>query len=258
MDGIRIFVHAVRMVLGNLETALRIAGALLIVQLALTLMAGDGYFMSEPMQQPMMYGMQGSFLAFVLGVLQILFGLWIAVAWHRFILLEETPGAYLPAWNGVAIWAYFKAGVLLAFVVIIAVIPMMLIAGLVLFPFVAVNPAEPSLFVGLLGFLIMYLPAAYFAYRLSPILPSAAIGEKIGLKDAWVETSPSGMSFVALTVVSVVAGWLIFLPAMLLAGHVLTLALIWSAVAQWLTVLVGASILTTIYGHYVQKRDLNA
>lgn len=258
MDGLRIFVHALRMVLGNLDTAARIAGALLLVQLALTLTAGEAYFATGMTQGAMMTESPVSTLTVLLGVLQIVFGLWVAVAWHRFILLEEAPGAYLPNWTGTAIWAYFKAGLVLALIVVLAVIPMVLIGGMLLFPFVAVDPMHPPLFIGLLGFLIMYVPAAFLAYRLSPTLPSAAIGEKIGLKDAWVETSPSGMAFVVLTIVSVGAGWLIHLPAVLLADVALTVALVWAAAAQWLTVLVGASILTTIYGHYVQKRELNA
>lgn len=258
MEGVRIFIHAVRMVLGNMSTALRVSGALLLVLLVLGQVAGEAYFPSDtatlnPGEMPEFSGAM-----ILLSLAQIIFGLWIAVAWHRFILLEEQPGALLPAWHGGAIWSYFKSGFVLALVVLAVAIPMIIIAGIVVLPFVVANPASPS-FMGLFAsFLIIYIPACYVAYRLSPILPSAAVGESMTLKEAWRETSSSGAAFVSLTLVSVLAGWLINMPAGLIAPNALSFALVWAAVAQWFSVLVGASILTTIYGHYVQKRDLNA
>ena len=257
MEGVRLFIHAVRMVLGNLNTAIRVSGVLLVIQVVLGLMAGKAYFASgmsvSPGEMPQFSGVM-----FLLSVLQIIFGLWIAVAWHRFILLEEQPGAVLPQWHGAAIWSYFKAGFVLALIVIVAVIPLMFIGGIILLPFVGPNVESPGFLLALIGFLIMYLPAAYIAYRISPMLPSAAVGTRMTVKEAWASTNSSGMAFVVLTIVSVLAAWLISIPANLMADSALTIALIWAAVAQWLTILVGASVLTTIYGHYVQKRDLNA
>lgn len=264
MDGTRIFIHAVRMVFGNIGVALRIVGVLVAIQLVLLFMAGRAYFASgmgnfaEMGSTEMMTSMQGAGYVFLLSVLQLIFSLWIAVAWHRYILLEEQPGAFMPRWNGAAIWEYFKAGFVLAIIVIIAVIPMMLIGGILLFPMIMANPDDPSMLAGLLAMLIIYLPAAYIAYRISPILPSASVGTRMTVKDAWSATSSSGASFVILAVVSVIAGWLLNMPASILARGALPLGLIWVAVAQTVSVLVGISILTTIYGHYVQKRDLNA
>ena len=36
------------------------------------------------------------------------------------------------------------------------------------------------------------------------------------------------------------------------------LGLVWQALVNWLGMLLGISILTTIYGHFIEKRDLNA
>ena len=258
MDGIRIFIHSVRMVLGNFPVTLRIGGALLVVQFLLALMAGQAYFNAGTGQGALMMSGQGSLAMFLLSVARIVFGLWIAVAWHRFILLEEMPGAALPHWNGSAIWAYFKAGVIVALIVVAAVIPMVMLGSFLIFPFVSSGSAEPSLFVMLLGLLVFYLPAAYIGYRIAPMLPSAAIGNRLKLGEAWSATAGSGAAFVLLALVSLLAGWLLNLPALYLARGSLILGLIWGTLAEWLTVFVGASILTTIHGHYVEKRELNA
>ncbi|WP_417586763.1 hypothetical protein [Pararhodobacter oceanensis] len=260
MQGIQIFTHAVGMVTRNFNAVLRIAGILLLVQLVLVFSLGEAYFArgmaSGEVVGEMMGTAQSSGLLLIASLVQFVFALWIAVAWHRYILLQQEPAGYIPAWNGAEIIGYFKAGLILVLILIAVMIPVMMIGGMLLLP-LATN-GQASLLAGLLGALLLYVPAAYIAYRLSPILPAAAIGKAMTLKDAWYQTSPSGAAFVVLTVVSVLAGWLVNMPASLIAPVALPIALVWVAVAQWLAIVVGASILTTIYGHYVQKRDLNA
>lgn len=252
MIGVRLFVHAVRMVLGNPAVTLRIGGVLLVVQLLLSLTAGRSSF------QPMVGAGSFSATGFVLGVLQIVFSLWVAVAWHRYILLEEMPGDYAPRWNASANWDYLKAGIILFLIILAAIVPMVILGSFVLFPLFAVNPENPSMLAIGLAMMVFYLPAAYIGYRLSPVLPSAAVGRQMTIRDAWQATAPGGAGFVVLAVVSLMAGWVLHMPGPFLAGGVLFLGLIWSAFAQWLTLIVGASVLTTIHGHFVEGRDLNA
>ncbi|GAB1378068.1 hypothetical protein [Pararhodobacter aggregans] len=250
MQGLAIFIHAVRMVLGNLGQALRIGGVALAVMVALTLSLG-----ATPEA-----GAAPSVAAIVLDVARIIVGLWVVVAWHRFILLEEAPGAFLPAWNGAAIWGYFKAGFVLGLIIALLFIPLMLIAGLVVFPLLGAgaDAASPGLVAGLVAFVVTLLPAIYVFYRLSPVLPGAAIERPLTLREAWYQTGTSGAAFITLALASLLAGWALdaLIPA--LAQVSVPLALIWSAVTQWLVFLVGASILTTLYGHYIEKRELNA
>ena len=254
MEGVRILVHAVRMVLGNLNTVLRISGAWLVIMVVLGLMAGESYFETGIDRGTQMPSFEP--VLFVLGFSKIIFGLWIAVAWHRYILLEERPGAFLPQWRGGAIWSYFKAGFVIVLIMILMIIPMSIVFGFVMVPIY--GSGGNSLAAGLLFFLTLGLPAAYVFYRISPMLPSAAVGDRLPVKQAWAGTRSSGLAFISLTIVTVILGYVIQLPAQILASTALPVAVIWSAVAQWVSTVVGASIITTIYGHYVQKRELNA
>jgi hypothetical protein len=249
MQGLAIFLHALRMVFGNFTRTLRIGGVALAVLVALTLSLGG-------LSRAEVTSVSGT--AMVLTFARIIVGLWVAVAWHRYILLEEEPGALLPAWNGVAIWAYFKAGFLVGLILLVILLPLMTVAGFLLLPMAGPSAASPPLLLGLIGFLVAFLPAIFIFYRLSPALPAAAIGRPLGLREAWFQTGVSGWAFVPLTLVSVLAGWLLDLPLPALARVSLPLALVWSAVGQWLMLMVGASIMTTIYGHYIERRDLNA
>lgn len=252
MDGLRIFIHALRMVFGNLGAVIRISGVFFVVVLGLLLVAGEGYFAVPEAGEFLPSGRVAGTM-FLLSVAQILLGLWVVVAWHRFVLLEEQPGALAPAWNGAAIWQYFKAGVIYTLLLVVFVIPLGTIVGMALLPMLGSGGVGVMLVGGL-----VYIPAAYIGYRIAPILPAAAVGRNLPLREAFYATGTSGGSFIVLAVVTIAASWLVGLPAGILAQSSVQLALVWTALSQWLSIMVGASILTTIYGVYVEKRALNA
>jgi len=60
-----------------------------------------------------------------------------------------------------------------------------------------------------------------------------------------------------LAVVSVLAAMAISIPGEILLSAAPVLGVIWQIGVQWISSLFGISILTTIYGVYVEKRDLN-
>jgi hypothetical protein len=255
MFGIRIFLHAVRLVLGNLSAALRISAALMAVQFVVIFGLGAGAMLPGPgLSDPVRAAAYPFGAAIVGGLVMIATGLWIAVAWHRFILLEEAPTGPLPAFNGAAIGSYIVAGLIFALVLIAVAIPFSLLAGLLLGPFVPAAGGEPGFVVGLLLFATVYLPVAWVGYRISPILPSAALSRRLPLKEAWYATGTSGAAFVVLTLVTILASYLLTAPAQVLPG---ILGQLWAFLANWIMLLVGVSILTTIYGHYVEGRALN-
>lgn len=255
MIGVEIFVHAVRMVLNNLVSAVRISGVLMAVQLGVVLLLGTSFLLSgEDVSERMLQGTYPWFGAFLSYLVIVVAGLWIAVAWHRFILREEVPTGPVPPFNGGAIASYFVAGIIFALVLIAVAIPFAIIAGIVMAPIMMAGSGEPGLVAGLIMAAIIYLPVSWVGYRISPILPSAALGERMALKDAWYATGTSGAGFVVLTLVSVAAALLIGLPQSVLPGP---LALVWGFLTNWAMMLVGASVLTTIYGHYVERRSLN-
>jgi hypothetical protein len=255
MFGIDIFIHAVRMVLNNLPAAIRLSGALMAVQLIVAwVFAGGHVALGSDVGMLVNTGRVSGFGAFVVFVVSFVASLWIAVAWHRFILLEEAPGGVVPPFNGAAFGSYFVAGLIFAAILIAVAIPVSLLAGVLLFPLMMAGSGQPGFFGALLFGALVYLPMAYVGYRISPILPSAAVGARMALKDAWYATGTSGAAFVVLTLVSVLASVIIQAPGGWLGWP---LGPIWLFLVQWATVLVGASILTTIYGHYVEKRPLN-
>ncbi len=254
MDGLQIFTHSVRQVFGNLNAALRISGLLFLVQLGAAYIFGRSMMgPGEPMREQMMRGdfPIGGLLIFIL--LALVTGLWIAVAWHRHVLGGEAPGAVLPPFNGDRMLAYFGYSLLIA----VILIPLALVLGFVASWFVGPMMQSGRIVLGLIVVgLVVYLPMLVVAFRLSVALPAAALGKPLGIGGAWNKTKGTTGTMVLLAVLAVVFAVVIDLPAGYVFPANSILSLIWSAAAQWVALMVGVSILTTLYGHFVEGRAL--
>lgn len=191
------------------------------------------------------------FTGLITGILYLVAFLWLAVAWHRYILLDEMPTGLLPEFNGSRMLSYFGYSLLIGVVLIGIAIVMGIITGIL------GALVGPLVFVVVLVFYVLMLIASY---RLSPMLPAAAIGQPMKINEAWQATSSANGPLVVLAIVSVIAAIVINLPAVgltYLGGFFAFLGLLWQLAAGWITMVVGVSLLTTIYGHYVEGRPLS-
>src|SRR5690606_37356363 len=119
--GVKIFVHAVRLVFNNLGDAVRISAVLYLVPVVLAgLMLGDADPASPSPTWP---------VGLLLAIAAIAGAFWVAVAWHRFILLDERTAGLLPAFNGSRVLSYFGYSLLLALIGIPIVFGASLLAG---------------------------------------------------------------------------------------------------------------------------------
>lgn len=265
MPGFQIFLHALRMVLGNLGAAIRITIPILVYFVLLLLlgytMFGTQNYAANWTQNVGWVGPAGAPPAgFWLFFLVAFFGgiiafLWTATAWHRFILLEEVPGATGPVLNMGAIGRYLMRMILLGILLFMLIMVLGVIAAMVS---TALSAALPPTAVAVVIGLMVYLPVVVVAYRLSPVLPAAAIGEQLGFGQAWSATRGASGALVTLAVITVLAGWALQQPITVLMGPAPLLGSLLTLVVQWVSSVFGISIMTTIYGHYVQRRELNA
>ena len=273
MKGWDIFRHSVRQVFGNLGGALRVSAVLYLAQIGLTLtmlgtvMVGDGGLGAS--QGP---GSISAAIAVPVVILTIVIGLWIAVGWHRYVLLIEEP-ELLPKLHLDRVLGYFGKGILIGLVMIIPVVVAAILVGLVLAAIVSatfkgqvltVDTVIPlSLQIELsLTALIIAVPVVAIGLRLSSILPGAALKAGQPLFEGWAATANEMGTFVMLALLSVAGIFLLGLPEMLWGSpaHGFSLnnapMIIYQVVSQWVQIMVGISILTTLYGHYIEKRPL--
>ncbi len=254
MLGLEIFVHSVKMVLRNLTQALQISvvpaliGGFLAIGLFFLFGIPFEEFNSETNGFP--EGVTAaSFTGFLLCLMAVVFGvmLWIVVSWHRFVLLEEYPSGLVPPFRFDRVLAYFGRLLMLGLIALIIMMPGALIMGMM---------AQSSVALGVLVWLGLIIFLTIGFYRASPILPGAAIGKPIKLSEAWQATSGASGAIALLVVLSILFQILLQLLASLLLFVPIIGVLIVLFASMLIVPLINVSILTTIYGVFIEKREL--
>ncbi|MFY0616029.1 hypothetical protein [Shimia sp.] len=245
MQGFTLLRQSLRLIFGNLDQSLRLSSPLLAVLIVALILYGPDYFLMEfdpanPNSPP------ASSLIFQL--LTMIATLWVAVAWHRFVLLEEYPSGVVPTFHGGRILAYFGYGVLLGLVVGLATVFVAILVGGALFwaPILAIAAV-----------VVVAIAGSWAFYRLSPILPACAIGNKIGMKEAWAATKPLSGSILGAMVVFVGTIFALALLGAFIGGLIPMLGGVLILAINWLYILLGISFLTTLYGVAVEDRPID-
>lgn len=251
--GVNLFVHSVRLVLADWRNALKITGVLYLICAIPGLILA--LLFPVPTNPAQMASAAANFAGpgLITGLLYLVAFIWMAVAWHRYVLLDEYPAGYLPEFNGSRMLSYFLYSLLIGVIGFIASFIVIAIIGIILA--FAQGLIGFAIIMGIIGLAILLV----VSYRLGPILPATAVGKPITIGQAWTATSGATVDIIILAIISAICAIVIDLPAGILgmAGPIGTfLALIWTLVTGWIKLIVGISILTTVYGHYVEGRAI--
>ena len=264
--ALHIIRHAFRMIFGNFEQALRVSVGPFLILIAcaypLTTMPIGETFLAvipDPFADDIGESI-GSvdplviiYLIFLIFLTLFVFG-WVAVAWHRFILLEEYHGL-LPAAMGRPIWPYVWRSISYGFLVLLAGIPLLFVVGIVAGILIRLDVLLPLADLFINAFIIGGV-LGWIWFRIALALPSVAVGKPIKISNAWSASARmSGTVFgiaILIALINMIAGWLAEMASSELAllGYIIDLAI------QWLTLMLGVSVLTTLYGHLIEKRPL--
>lgn len=248
MFGIKIFMHAVRMVATNWQDALRIGlvpiaiclGAVVLVLNALNVPLTVGLVGPRTDMQP---SLSAAFGVFATSVIWSLCTIWIFVNWHRYVLLSQYPRGWIPPMHWDCIGAYLWKSVQIGLIAAVTLVIVLLITMGI--PMAGTAPI--IVWVGL---------AVYGFFRVSPVLPGAAIGEPLSFSDAWEATRPGGGAIVLVIVLLMALDQIASLVGGAMLNVNVALGVTVTAILWVVTSLISVSILTTIYGHYVQNRAL--
>ena len=181
MQAFRILLHALRQVFGSFQQALVMS----VLPLMLGLAAGFGLFVIGALAHRQ-DGSVGGFLFTVFLILVLLMA-WLAVRWHRFVLLDESRKLLAPP-SRAAFWRYVGTLVL----TLILMIPAMLVTIGVLY---AVHQGG----IPVLTFIVI-LVLSVLLYALTLVLgtalPGAAVGAHRPIGAAWRALKPAaGQSY---------------------------------------------------------------
>ena len=260
----KIFRRAVMLVVDNLGAALRVSALPYAIFTAASLVfvgtmgVGDAARLEAGGMATGTTLPAGTILAiFVTAIAQGLAFLWIAVAWHRYVLLAEGGAGWIPAFHGGRILGYLGRSILIG----------LMVACIFLAVTVAIGVFSPPAAVALASILSLVV-----SYRLGMILPAGAIGKPVTIGEAWTATRGQSATMVLLAILTFLLSLLFQVPALLDGGSLTPndvaagsagagpagiVGVVYDLVASWILLLVGVSILSTLYGHFIEGRALD-
>ena len=194
-------------------------------------------------------------LALVMLVTTLIF-LWAAAAWHRFILLAERPRGFWPLVPWSAYLAFLRTGLLTGLLLVVILFAASVAYGIVLGVSAGLTKQPPGLFAIAAG-LCVFLPIIALSLRIAVNLPGAAIqsGDRMG--EIWNDMTDTFWTLLGLMVVLIVLRYLAGeVPTFLGLSPLTTPGFILVAVLESLQAILSLSIVTTLYGHYVEDRPL--
>ena len=256
MKGVQIFLHSVAIVLRNLGAALRISALIYFVMMGVQLWFFNNYgsFMATDFSGGGGLGMPVPPRGFLSGyllmlVVSILGSLWIAVAWHRYVLEEEISAGPVPFFRGAQIGRYFGRSILLGLIIGVPItIAFSVLAGMA-------AAAGNVVVATTLGTAVLFF-GVYLFYRLCSILPAAALDRPLTMGESWRATEGAGGPIVVLVIIALIGVAILQAPSLIFGGSETFLGLIWTVISGWLTLMISASTLTTFDRHYIEGRAL--
>lgn len=252
--GWRFFIHSIRQLLLNIGPALRISLLPYLIFLAVYLSIGQPAMVSIALMQDDQALLEENFGSIFLSILTLglvaaICFIWVAVAWHRYVLLEEEPGPFFARMQRGPMMAYLAASVrlfLVVFLFAILISVVVSILGGILFVF-------PML--GILIFTFGSVVLSAFILGLSMILPAAALQDPIPLaqarQTAWANLGPILVLSLLITLLNSIPQILTGTPL----GPVVN-SVSYQLPSQWLITMLSISVATTLYGYFIQGREL--
>lgn len=250
MKSWSIFAHSFGMVFRNLKQAMQIGLVPVVIAFAgvfaaLSFMGVSVSILQD--EQALGLFIANSWMVFIaLWVFVVIMMLWIVTSWHRFVLLEEYPQGWVSPFRFDRILSYIGHAILLGLLMLLAMIPgamiMMAIGGM-------------SQILGVLITVIWVGVILAGMYRLLPILPAAAIGKPLKLKDSLEATKGETWTILGLILIGFLFQLLLNIMAALFVLVPIIGPIVLYAVLLVMS-LVNVSILTTLYGHYIEGRPI--
>jgi hypothetical protein len=260
--AIKLFLHAWRMIFGNLAQALRASvGPFAVLAVAIVAWAYISNAVVDPMATPKWWVIVGWLVIFFLWLFVL--G-WVAVTWHRYVLLQEKP-AILPNARGLPIWSYARQLVKVIFLGILILLPVVFILSFIMPSSggargLQVNIAAPYQ-VGVswihnLASIVISVVFGWIGLRWSLALVARALGQSLDLSESWDDTTD--MSGVLLGLSAIFVGLRICVTMCSIVAVMVSpvLGVIVEFLAAWVMLMLGISVLTTVYAHLVEERPL--
>ena len=254
MKGFQIFGYAVRQVFRNLQ------GALLISVLPALLSLVSVYMLNRFQSNVGAHADLALWLKFALILaFPYLLLVWVAVNWHRHILQKESVGVGLPPIIAPRIRSYLLASLLVAICVLLPLLLAQMFGSTFITMLTSATGAQLGVVLRIVTLIevVSAVAVGVVSLRASIFLPGVAVGKEISMADGWnaVEGQVPQLTVIFLCSWAISFG-IDLIGATKLFYSTILLGWLWQIAGLWLKTMLGLSLLTTLYGHYVEKRPL--
>ena len=256
--ALAILAHAMRMLVFETSTTLKVLAPALTLVLGCSIGIGfltpDIVTLLESDPDDMIVPTTGSAALFaMLGLVGLCGYALMAILWHRHVLLNgaERPDELRPDMS--IFFSYIWRAIVVGCVQLVAAVPVTLAMGVLGAALVQDNPQGiATTIIGLFGGLIFI----WIALRFSVVLPAAALAQRMSIGDSWRLTVPVSGTLWGVAALLTGLNMFIYLVADALVPDQGMIALVVQTVIFIVEGLIFVSVLTTLYGHLVEKRSL--
>ncbi|WP_308917671.1 hypothetical protein [Jannaschia sp. LMIT008] len=268
MLGWKLFVRALNLLIENLGAALRVSALPYLVLAGLSAWLTSAYptvtmtglatpdqpLPTDPSQttldpEVVAQMAEGSMWMLLLALVNVFFVLWVAVAWHRYVLLGEEPRGVVPPLHGRATVGYLGRSILVGILAVLTAAAVGTMAAVLVLPIIGAS-----------GYAIVYAVMLFVAmlvfYRLALVLPATAIDTPMTLQDSLLATRGHSGTVVVLALVTTAFTLALQVPTILDGGGMGPVTFLYQTVVQWIGLMLGVGTLTALYGHLVEGRPV--
>lgn len=259
--ALALIAHAIRMLVFELGTTLKVVMPAILLVLGSTLASmvlvpdAIAALQADPEDIVMPSGGEIGLLA-LFGLSALLGYVLMAILWHRYVLLNGSDRDHDLRPSPAIVLSYVWRAIVVGLLQMLATIPIV-IATAALGAIIGMTAGVGgSTFLGLVVGLLSGVIFVWIALRLSIVLPAAALGQHMKIGESWRETAPiSGALWGVAALLAAINIGINGLAAMILPEATVVSALI-AACVYMAEGLVFVSVLTTLYGHLIERRTL--
>lgn len=257
--ALALLAHALRMILYQPATTARVLMPALVVVLGATLAIGtlapDAMAIFDTPQEDVVPPDAGQSMMFLLfGLIALLGYALLAVLWHRHVLLDGADQTITGLSPGL-FFGYVWRAIVVGCMQLVAAIPVTLVIGGFATALASGQTSGlASYLIGLIGTVVLI----WIALRISVVLPAAALGHRMAIGDSWSVTAPLSNGLWGAAVLLTGINALFFVISDTLLPGASPLAILIRSAIFLAEGLLFISLLTTLYGHLIEKRALSA
>ncbi|WP_353311663.1 hypothetical protein [Shimia sp. NS0008-38b] len=182
-------------------------------------------------------------------ILLVLVFLWTVVSWHRFVLLEETPTSWVPPLRRELMLSYFSRSLILIVLCLAVAAPFYFSIGTL--------ALSHSLEAFSIFKIVMTFGVSVLMYRLVVVLPAAAIGERLGIMEAFSATKGATSAIAILLLVLFSVGFAVDQVVAVASRVSMAIGSLVSLLCSSVLFVLNISALTTLYGHFIEGRSVD-